>query len=224
MSNNVKGVSSNTIVGIAAAVEVLGDTLMADDVGHVLLGSVNREKGLERLLVEDTVVGMLSRAVGSKTSSEGVRASANEPAASRAEPSVGVGSNGLVPAVLVVLVQNINAVVGVLGVLLQVIELHEVGHVHVVVVTNGVVEITSSRAAVDLEQGVSTTEATRSSEESKEVVVHVLGPATLRDSDEVTAENNTQSGEERGHVGRHSPDLTNSGDILRKCSNTLIED
>jgi len=191
VSNNVKGVSSNAIVGVAAAVEVLGDTLMANDVGHVLLGSVNREKGLEHLLVEDTIVGMLGRAVGSKTSSEGVRASTNEPAASRAEPSVGVGSNGLVPAVLVVLVENIDAVVGVLGVLLQVVKLHEVGHVHVVVVTNGVVEITASRAAVNLEEGVRTTEATGSSKESEEVVVHVLGPAALRDGDEVTAENNT---------------------------------
>jgi hypothetical protein len=46
----------------------------------------------------------------------------------------------------------------------------------------------------------------------------------LRDSDEVAAENNTQSGEESGHVRRHSPDLTNSGDILGECSNTLSKD
>jgi hypothetical protein len=152
--------------------------------------------------------------VGSKTSSERIRASTHKPATSRAEPSKGVGGDGLVPAVLVMLVQDIDAVVGVLGILLEVVQVHEVRHVHVVVVANGVVEITSSRAAINLKERVRAAQTTGSTEETKKVVVHVLRPTALRDSKEVAAENDTQSGQEGRHIWSHAPDLANCCDIL----------
>lgn len=195
MSDNVKSVGSNAVVSVTAAVEVLGDTLVSNDIGHVVLGSVDREETLEVLLAESAFIRVLHAAVGDKAGSERVGTGANEPAASRAEPSKGVGGNALVPAVLVVLVQDLNAVVGVLGILLEVVKIHEVRHVHVVVVTNGVVEITTGRATVDLEEGVRAAETTGSTKEAKEVVVHVLGPAALRDGEEVATKNDTESGE-----------------------------
>jgi hypothetical protein len=214
VSDNVEGVGSDTIVSVAATVEILRNALMADDVGHVVLRSVNREERLESFLVQAALIRVLSRTIGSETSGERVRASTNKPATSRAEPGEGVGGNGLVPAVLVVLVQNFDAVVGVLGILLKVVEVHEVGHVHVVVVTNGVVEVTSSRAAINLEERVRATEATGSTEKTKQVVVHVLGPTALGNSEKVATENNTKSGQESRHVRSHTPDSANCSDIL----------
>lgn len=222
VSDNVKSVGSNTVVSVTAAVEVLGDTLVSDDISHVVLGSIDGEEALEVLLAEATLIRVLDAAVGDKTGSERVRTGANEPAASRAEPSKGVGGNGLVPAVLVVLVQDLNAVVGVLSIFLEVVQIHEVRHVHVVVVANGVVEITSGRAAVDLEEGVRATETTGSTKEAKKVVVHMLGPATLRDGEEVAAKDDTEGREQGGHIGRHAPDLANCSDILGELDIVLV--
>jgi hypothetical protein len=221
VSDNVKSVSSNTVISVTAAVEVLGDTLVSDDVGHVVLRSIDREEALEVLLAESALIRVLHAAVGDKAGSERVRTGTNEPAASRAEPSKGVGGNGLVPAVLVVLIQDLNAVVGVLGVLLEVVQIHEVRHVHVVVVANGIVEVATGRAAVDLEEGVRAAETTGSTKEAKKVVVHVLGPATLRDGEEVASQNDTESGEQGGHVGCHAPNFANCSDILGELNLTL---
>jgi hypothetical protein len=221
VSDNVKSVGSNTVISVTAAVEVLGDTLVSDDIGHVVLRSIDREETLEVLLAESALIRVLHAAVGDKAGSERVRTGANEPAASRAEPSKGVGGNGLVPSVLVVLIQDLNAVVGVLGVLLEVVQIHEVRHVHVVVVTNGVVEITTGRATVDLEEGVSAHETTGSTKEAKKVVVHVLRPAALRDGEEVATKDDTESGEKGGHVGCHAPDFANCSDILGELNRML---
>lgn len=172
--NNVQRVSGNGVVSVTAAVEVLRDALVADDVCHVFLGAVDRKEALEGLLANPALIRVFGGAVGHQASSEGVRAGTDEPAAGWAEPGEGVRRNGLVPAVLVVFVQDLDAVVGVLGVLLQVVQVHEVGEVHVVVVASRVVEIATRGTAINLEQRVAAAEAAGGTEQAEQVAGHVL--------------------------------------------------
>lgn len=107
-------------------------------------------------------VGVFDTGVSKESGGEAVGGVADEEAGPWSVEEVWVGFDTLVEAVGGVFEEDIQRVVGVFGIFLQVVQVHEVVHVHVVVVTISIVEIATGDGGVDFKDVVGVYKTARS--------------------------------------------------------------